>query len=192
MPVEQNPSTLLPVVEHPPPASSSSSPSARPVEEFDFKLMLAVSTSWSKIKQSSSNYSEILGEQIILKMMELDPRARSLLYIESIRAPSFVELCRQMINFIDVIMGWVGPDMEEYQNDIIELSEKYSNGHSHAGGGSGGIINKELFPVLTESICAGLQYYLKDAFTDKTKEAWTSVLGYVITTMESSEDIVYV
>jgi hypothetical protein len=181
--------------------------------------MLIVSTTWSKVKQSLSNHDfvEILGEQIILKMMELDPRTRSLLHFDSIllrqrqestTTPRFVELCQHLIKLIDAIVSLVGPDMVEYKKDIIQLlgAKFHSSSRSSAAegddtGGVGGgrtavgIDLVELLPVLTESICAGLQYYLQQdddgggGFSDIAKEAWTLLLDFVVATMS---DIVYV
>jgi hypothetical protein len=173
------------IVASSPKHSAATSSCARNSEEFDFNLMFTVSTSWSKIIQSCPNYREILGEQVILKMMELDPRARSLLQFESVRSARFVELCLNMTKFIDAIVGFIGPDIDEYKNDIIQLGLEYYSSRTTGTVG----IDQKLFHILTESVCAGIQYFLQDAFTDKTRKAWTLVLEFVVATMR---DVVYV
>lgn len=117
--------------------------------------------------------------------MELDPRARSLLQLDSLRSERFSELSQHMIKFIDAIVTFVGPDIEDYADELMNLGEDYSRSVDKGGVG----FDEELFPVLAESICAGFRYHLKDAFTEETEEAWSSVLEYVVTTMESAGGI---
>jgi hypothetical protein len=139
------------------------------IPKLDYTKIMAVDSSWDKIK-TTNGYEEALGEQIILKMMELEPCTRNMLGLTSLRSPHFVTVSSNLVGMINVIVFFLGPDMHDIDDDLLELGMKYiSEG-----------FNAELFRILSKSVCNSLKVVLGvEEFSPPTEDAWKAVIDFM-------------
>jgi hypothetical protein len=141
---------------------------------LDYNMIMAVVGSWGKVK-AQDDYEEALGEQIILKMMELEPCTRDMLGLTPLRSPHFTStpVSINMVGMIDVIVSFIGPDMEHSYDDLLDLGKLYiSEG-----------FNAELFPFLSQSVCSSLKFVLAEDFSPAIEDAWNTVIDFMATKM---------
>jgi hypothetical protein len=135
---------------------------------LEYNKIMAVVGSWDKVK-AKDGYEEALGEQIILKMMELEPGTRGMLGLTSLRSPQFAIVSINMVNMIDAIVSFIGPDMEQIDDDLLDVGKLYISEGFHA----------KLFPFLRQSVCSGLKVVLAEAFSPPTEDAWNTVINFM-------------
>jgi len=92
--------------------------------------MILVDQIWEKVKKVE-NYSELLGEQIVLKLMELEPKARTMLGIKSLRDKDFLKICTQITDMIDLLISFLGPHLEDLEDELKHMKE-WANGNGLA------------------------------------------------------------
>jgi hypothetical protein len=151
--------------------SSDPTGSTNNIQNLDYVKIMTVVNSWDKIK-TTNGYEEALGEQIILKMMELEPCTRDMLGLPSLRSPRFAAVSSNLVGMIDVIVFSLGPDMED--DDLLELGMIcISEG-----------FNGELFRILSQSVCSSLKFVLgAEDFSPRTEDAWKAVMDFMTINM---------
>lgn len=93
----------------------------------DCNTTVSVSNTWASVRRVE-NYPQKLGEQIILKMMELDPLgARMNMRLESFFSPRFTELCTCLVETIEMIVTLLGPDLDEAAHELAQCGANCRN-----------------------------------------------------------------
>lgn len=89
----------------------------------DCNTTVSVSNTWASVRRIE-NYQQRLGEQIILKFIELDPlAARMNLRLESFFSDRFNELCQVLCETIDMIVTLLGPELDEAGAELAQCGE---------------------------------------------------------------------
>ena len=91
----------------------------------DCNTTVSVSNTWASIRRIE-NYQQRLGEQVVLKLLELDPlSARMNLRLESFFSLRFQELCRVLCDTIDMIVTLLGPDLDEAGPELAACGQAF-------------------------------------------------------------------
>mmetsp|Transcript_14330 Transcript_14330/g.31284 ORF Transcript_14330/g.31284 Transcript_14330/m.31284 type:complete len:271 (-) Transcript_14330:76-888(-) len=160
-------------------AASSPESARKTTRNTLFQQSMMVDQTWDHIK-NIKNYKEFVGEQIVLRMMEIDPKktARQDLGITSLRSVRFDSVCQTLLVVVDVLVSLVGPDMEEFQEELQDIGQQ---------------CKKEgiSIPLLGEAVGGALQIVLKEhqpeedgsgdgfVMTEEHVEAWKVVFANV-------------
>jgi hypothetical protein len=141
---------------------------------LDSKLIVAVSNSWARVKHKA-NYEDDVGEAILLAMMDRQPATRHQLQITSYRAPRFGEVCRTLVDVIDVVVTLLGPDLDD--EDLMEIGARCR---------SEGID----LPLFVQCVSTGVQSRLsKRHWNEEVAQAWDETFAMLLPSMtaEASE-----
>jgi hypothetical protein len=88
-----------------------------------FHQSMAVDRTWEQGK-AMEGYEETFGEQIVLRMMEMDPSARKDLGIVSLRSENFSHICNALVVIVDSVVCLMGPTVEEFEEEIIKIGQQ--------------------------------------------------------------------
>ena len=88
-------------------------------DPLDFKNIMKLQKSWETIKDAVD--SATLGEHIVLNMMQLDPKTREKLNIDSPRSEKCQGIATAIIETIDCLIFLLGPDFDH--EDVADSVE---------------------------------------------------------------------
>jgi len=134
---------------------------------------MVIHVSWEKIK-AIPDYQELLGEQIILRMMEMDPLVRKDLGLTSLRSERCQTLSTALVTIVDEIVCVVGPDVDDYEEDFVRLGKQCT---------SEGIQVALLGDSLSEAVKLVLKEHGDTELCQQDIRAWKSVFDFVSTQM---------
>lgn len=181
---------------------------ASPPPSFDdsvgrlmFQQSMVVDQSWEKAKKNNDTSDDEdetcvenkVGEQIVRRMMDLDPSARSDMRISSTSSVRYTYICQKITKIIDLIVSLLGPELEEFDQELHSIGEqcrsegikiellaevvplavvttKNTLQHHAAGGGDS---DQELHESLDWTANSN------EDGTMEEEEAWRSVMEYV-------------
>ncbi|KAL7562084.1 hypothetical protein ACA910_015406 [Epithemia clementina (nom. ined.)] len=92
--------------------------------DFYFQHSIAVDTIWQKIKSTVSDYETKIGEQIVLRLLELNATARQTMRLTSLRSKRFDELTKLLVVVVDLMVSVFGPDLDLYADDLEALGRQ--------------------------------------------------------------------
>ena len=135
---------------------------------------MSIDASWQAVRNSEDFNSKDLGEQIILKMLELDPKARQEMGIQSFRSKRFEELADILVDVVDTLITFLGPEIEEFSQELEEIGER--------------CLRQGIQPkLLGSSVAAGVEHTLgAEKVSSRTREAWVSTFEYIAMYMDPS------
>lgn len=106
----------------------------------DCNSTISVSNTWASVR-CLPQYQRRLGEQVILRLMELQPEtARTRLRLESFFSERFTEICTALCEVLDVIVTLLGPELDEAADELAVLGARCRteigilDGHGDVGG----------------------------------------------------------
>ena len=152
--------------------SSASSYASSGSEDYNIdplhcRKIMKLQKSWESIKQKVK--TDIMGEQIVMHMMSVDPRARQAMRLESIRSPRFDEIAIAVMETIESLVFFLGPDFD--QDDVMEFIERLTDQ---------GISPDTLAKALPEALNECLQQAEDGGLSDKEKNIWKETMGAVL------------
>lgn len=140
-----------------------------------FQHLLVVDNTWEQIKNGITDYESKIGEQIVLRMMEMDPNARQEMRISSLRSSRFDELTKTLIVVVDLMVSIFGPDLEDFAEDLERLGQEcIDNG-----------IQMSLLPKAVPDALRLVVDQEKISFGDDAHRAWTMVVQAMVDEMQS-------
>mmetsp|Transcript_20038 Transcript_20038/g.43113 ORF Transcript_20038/g.43113 Transcript_20038/m.43113 type:complete len:389 (+) Transcript_20038:161-1327(+) len=172
-----------------------------------FHHSLLVDKTWGQVKSfylqsqqqgdagSAEKQTLLLGEQIVLHMMERDPAVRQSLNITSFRSPSprLDELCKELVALVDQLVSFMGPDMMMMNDSNAPDEEETHNFEDDfyteeltllaQDCQSRGIQFHLLGPAIEESIALVLSGIGKP-LRDEDRQAWTQFLRIALAKMQ--------
>ncbi|KAL7574493.1 hypothetical protein ACA910_015855 [Epithemia clementina (nom. ined.)] len=141
-------------------------------EEPQFEIIMAIVSSWEGVK-TVDGYEEKLSEQILLRMMELDSHVRKDLGLLSIRSHHFHAVSDKIISVIDGLLSFLGPDLEDFYDQIADLGDKYR---------ADGFKEYLLVPALVDA----LKYVVpEEDFSPHIQKDWTTVMNFLVSKMSN-------
>lgn len=87
--------------------------------------------------------------------------------------PKFDVHARQMVDMIDMAVGFLGPDLDPLTEDLIDLGKR------HIGYG----VESEYLPVMERAVVYTLEELLGNGFTRDDRNAWGVIFHFMITHM---------
>ena len=148
--------------------SQSTSYSNAPPGTFRFHHSVEVDKCWEQVKKQK-NYSTRVTCLVAERLRELDDSGAARDLVTSPSDMAFANLCETVIMVIDFIVSFVGPDMEDFQDELWEIGSL----SEQAG------INVAL---LGEAVSFAIQQVCHDtdaALTEEQVEAWKIVMDHV-------------
>ena len=79
--------------------------------------MILIDTSWENVKQMR-NYKSLLGEEIILQLLERG--ARPYLGFSSVRSERFTQVCDNAVELVDALVSFIGPHLDNMDPSEIK------------------------------------------------------------------------
>jgi hemoglobin-like flavoprotein len=86
--------------------------------------------------------------------------------------PSFPLLARIMVDMVDLSVGFLGPDLDPLNDDLVALGQRHINYGAEP----------EYFASMGVALVCSLAHILPD-FTAKEEDAWVSVFQFMISRM---------
>eukprot|EP00977_Amphora_coffeiformis_P005101 scaffold1071_cov166-Amphora_coffeaeformis.AAC.9 len=126
-------------------------------------------------KQSEEDYRDFLGEQVILRMMHVDPSCRFSMGISSFRSPRYGKLCHLLVDSVESLVQGLGKNGKPPVSLTCE--------RIHALGRS---LHKEgMEPLLVmETLMYGLQgSFPKIEWTEQVEQAWEATILNILQLM---------
>jgi hypothetical protein len=134
---------------------------------MDPKHCVLIQESWKTMKQEKGeDYREQLGEQLILRMMEMEPSSRSALGISSFRSPRYGKICNMLVDTAEAFIQMLGPNFCEAE--CIEMGEEWKH-----EGIDPSLVKDALSHCVKSSLPA-------DSWTENVAEAWQATLPGVL------------
>lgn len=137
--------------------------------DFFFQHSIVVDNIWQNVKNNLVDYEHKIGEQILLRMMEMDPNARQEMRLKSLRSPRFDELTKMLVVVVDLMVSVFGPNLDEYAQDLELLGQECT-------------ANGIQISLLTNAVTDALQLALVEEnipFDADDRESWTLVVETV-------------
>ena len=78
-----------------------------------------------------------------------------------------------MVDMIDCAVGYLGPDLEPLQEDLVDLGKR------HIAYG----VKTEFLPSMERAVMYALEDMMDDSLTKEDRAAWGSVFTFMIRTM---------
>ncbi|KAL7575391.1 hypothetical protein ACA910_007300 [Epithemia clementina (nom. ined.)] len=148
---------------------SSTSSSLGSNSDFYFQHSLVVDQIWQNLKATIKDYQVKLGEQILLRMMELDPMARQDMEIASLRSQRVEEISQVLVVVVDLMVSVYGPDLELYAEDLEQLGRECTDKGIRIG-------------LLSKAVPHALQVTMQQeqmTLTEQERESWAVVVDTV-------------
>jgi len=143
------------------------------LKDPNFELIMTIVSSWEAVKQLDC-YQEILAEQILLRMMELDPNTRHELKLPSLLygRERFKVLQEALMSILDGFMSFLGPaPLSEFHEEMSAIGERYQSDG----------FRQELW---TPSVVEGLRFLLEPDFPTELEKGWETILNYLVSKMK--------
>lgn len=111
------------------------------------------------------------------RVFELEPKARSLFDFtddEEIRSnPKFSFHARNMLDMLDMAVGFLGPDLDYLRDDLHDL------GRRHVSYG----VDPSFLPVMERAVMYALEEFLDGRFTREDRKSWQAIFHFMVSSM---------